>query len=85
MKGNKTGNSLMEKTKEELVNIIFRKDASDVSLRAEIKELKSKLSNSEKHSVNITHLEKKNKRYQIACIVMAILVLVLITITIIRF
>lgn len=41
---NKENNSLMRKTKSELVNIIFRKDSIEKSLRTELKDANATIS-----------------------------------------
>lgn len=51
MNENNTKNLLINKTKEELLNIIFRKDATELALSAKIKELQAQINMDAKKSI----------------------------------
>ena len=78
----KVNKSLKEKTKEELLDIIFRKDELEQNLRKGIKELQAKLyvltSHEETSPKIIEALEKRNILYIYLCYTNIILDLILI-------
>ncbi|MBR6032709.1 MAG: hypothetical protein IKP36_12260 [Bacteroidaceae bacterium] len=71
--------SLMDKTKEELLDIIFRKDALEMKLKEKIKGLQAKLYvqiTQEKQSPKIIDkLKKEVKIYRTICLIQTILVI----------
>lgn len=76
MEEKKNSNKLANKTKQELLNIIFRKDAREVSLQEEVKELNSQIKSLRcqinKECTMVTINEKNIKLYRIICIVQTI-------------
>lgn len=83
MEEKKNSNKLANKTKQELLNIIFRKDAKEVSLQEEIKELNSQIKDlhyqKDKDYTTVNKNDKNIKLYRIICIVQTIaLILVLV-------
>ena len=82
MEEKKNSSKLSEKTTQELLNIIFRKDAREVSLQEEIKELNSQIKrlhyqiNKEYTTENIN--EKNIKLYRIICFVQTIVLILLL-------
>ena len=71
--------SLVDKTKEELLDIIFRKDALEMKLKEKIKGLQAKLYvqiTQEKQSPKIIDkLKKEVKIYRTICLIQTILVI----------
>ena len=82
MEEKKNSSKLSEKTKQELLNIIFRKDAREASLQEEIKELNSQIKNLhfqiDKDYKTVNKNEKNIKLYRIISIVQTIALIVVL-------
>lgn len=78
----KNSSKLSQKTKQELLNIIFRKDAREVSLQEEIKELNSQIKNLhlqiDKDYTTVNKNEKNIKVHRIISIVQTIALIVVL-------
>lgn len=82
MEEKKNSSKLSEKTTQELLNIIFRKDAREVSLQEEIKELNSQIKRlhyqiNKEYTTENTN-EKNIKLYRIICFVQTIVFIFLL-------
>jgi len=82
MEEKKNSSKLSEKTTQELLNIIFRKDAREVSLQEEIKELNSQIKRlhyqiNKEYTTENTN-EKNIKLYRIICFVQTIVLILLL-------
>ena len=82
MEEKKNSCKLSEKTTQELLNIIFRKDAREVSLQEEIKELNSQIKRlhyriNKEYTTENTN-EKNIKLYRIICFVQTIVLILLL-------
>lgn len=62
MEEKKNSSMLSQKTKQELLNIIFRKDAREVSLQEEIKDLNSHIKNMQIQKEKDSITEKNMRR-----------------------